>query len=286
MTKAAAPKADVRDFWNEASCGERAYALGEGEAEQLATQARLRYELEPYLPPFARFNEGQGKDVLEVGVGMGADHFEWAKSKPKSLTGVDLTPRAIGITQARFNHAGLHTSLQVADAENLPFKDDSFDVVYSWGVLHHSPDTPKAIREVGRVLRSGGTARIMVYHTYSLTGFMLWARFGLLRGRPFMSMEQVYSRYLESPGTKAYTKKQGAELLRQAGLTPVNVAVCLNHGDLLQGVVGQRHNKGLTGAVLAVAKKLWPRWLFKTFTPGLGLYLLLEATKGPSMGAR
>jgi hypothetical protein len=73
-----ATKTDVRDFWEQASCGE-VYASGDSLAAQLETQARIRYELEPYLAPFARFHEGRGKDVLEIGVGMGADHLEWAK---------------------------------------------------------------------------------------------------------------------------------------------------------------------------------------------------------------
>lgn len=307
-----ARKHDVQVFWNTASCGEEGYAIGPDEASRLAAQAQARYRLEPYLKPFARFAEGQGKDVLEIGVGMGADHLEWAKSGPKSLTGVDLTPRAVAFTQARFNHAlevvqkgkshgrGAReggyprsplegalggesgstkaftpSNLQVADAENLPFRNESFDLVYSWGVLHHSPDTPKAFAEACRVLRKGGTARIMVYHTWSLTGLMLWARFALLKGKPRTSMAQVYSTYLESPGTKAYTTSQARELCRQAGFSACTVHIQLNHGDLLEGSVGQRHQ----GRLLNVAKALWPRPLFKALTPFLGLYLMIEATK-------
>lgn len=270
-----AAKQNVKDFWNRASCGEEAYALGKNEAEQLNTQARLRYELEPYLPPFANFPSAKGKTVLEVGVGMGADHLEWAKHNPKALYGVDLTPRAIAFTKARLKHAKLNSTLQVADAEDLPFKDDTFDMVYSWGVLHHSPNTPKAFAEVARVLKKGGTAKIMVYHTYSLTGFMLWARYGLLKGNPFLPLSEVYSRYLESPGTKAYTTGEAAILCQQAGFTNWTVRIQLNHGDLLEGEVGQRHKGGL----LSLAKKLWPRPLFRTVFPYLGLYLLIEARK-------
>lgn len=272
-------KQAVQQFWQRASCGEEAYALGPDEATQLATQAQLRYELEPYLPPFANFARAKGCEILEIGVGMGADHLRWAQAGPKRLTGVDLTPRAIAITQARLAHAQLTSHLQVADAEALPFAAHSFDGVYSWGVLHHSPDTPAAFREVGRVLRPGGWARIMVYHTYSLTGLMLWVRFALLRGRPFTRIATIYSRYLESPGTKAYTVAEGRALCRQAGLVPTRVWVQLNHGDLLQGVVGQRHRAGLTGRVLGLAQRIWPRWFFKTFTPFLGLYLMIEAEK-------
>lgn len=280
----------VHEFWNTASCGEHGYALGPDEHARLAAHAAARYQLEPYLKPFARFADGRGKDVLEIGVGMGADHLEWAKSHPRSLTGIDLTERAIGFTCARLNHAAHHTGnhadittyhagftsqTYVADAENLPFSDQSFDLIYSWGVLHHSPDTAKAFAEAARVLRPCGTARIMIYHTFSLTGLMLWARYGLLKGRPFLPLATVYSRYLESPGTKAYSVRQARKLCQNAGFRHVRIRIQLNHGDLLQGTVGQRHQ----GRLLSWAMRLWPRWFFRTFTPFLGLYLLIDAEK-------
>ena len=74
--------------------------------------------------------------------------------------------------------------MKEADAEHLPFPDDSFDIVYSWGVLHHSPDTPQAFSEAHRVLRPGGTLRAMIYHRPSIVGLMLWARYGFAAGRP------------------------------------------------------------------------------------------------------
>jgi ubiquinone/menaquinone biosynthesis C-methylase UbiE len=116
-------------------------------------------------------------DVLEVGVGMGADHLEWARHMPRSLSGIDLTERAIAHTATRLALYGLRSDLRVADAEKLPFRDASFDLVYSWGVLHHSPDTPRAVREVLRVLRPGGLARVMIYHAHSMVGYMLWLRY-------------------------------------------------------------------------------------------------------------
>ena len=272
---ATAAKDAVHDFWNAASCGEEAYAIGPDEVTRLETQVQARYRLEPYIRPFARFEDARDKDVLQIGVGMGADHLEWARACPRSLAGVDLTERAIRFTQARFAAAGLVSKLQVADGEKLPFDDATFDLVYSWGVLHHSPDTAKAFREVGRVLRPGGVARIMIYHRWSLTGLMLWARYGLLRGRPTKSLTEIYSRHLESPGTKAYTRSTAKALCHQAGLGALAIRVQLNHGDLLEGAVGQRHG----GILLDSAKKLWPRRVFRWLTPFLGLYLLIEAHK-------
>jgi ubiquinone/menaquinone biosynthesis C-methylase UbiE len=265
-------KSAVQEFWNRQSCGE-VYAAGESLRDQLDAQARTRYELEPYIFDFARFADGRDRDVLEVGVGMGADHLEWAKAAPRSLTGVDLTPRAIEFTRSRFDVYGLTSRLECADAERLPFADDSFDVVYSWGVLHHSPNTPKAINEVFRVLRPGGIARVMIYHRWSISGYLLWLRYGMLAG---LDLDQVYARYLESPGTKAYTIAEAEQMF--ARFTNVRARSQLSFGDLLQGAVGQRHG----GALLSAAKKVWPRALIRRFMSRHGLMLLVDAEKPPS----
>jgi ubiquinone/menaquinone biosynthesis C-methylase UbiE len=262
-------KLAVQEFWNRQSCGE-VYAIGNTPTEQLEAQARARYELEPYIFDFARFDEGRGLDVLEIGVGMGSDHLEWAKHSPRSLTGVDLTPRAIEHTRARLDAYGLASKLECADAECLPFPDESFDLVYSWGVLHHSPDTPRAVAEVYRVLRPGGIARVMIYHRWSITGYLLWLRYGTLKG---LGLSDVYARYLESPGTKAYTIDEAKRMF--AKFDNVSARSQLSFGDLLQGAVGQRHD----GTVLRLAKRIWPRAIIRRVLSHHGLMLLVEAEK-------
>jgi ubiquinone/menaquinone biosynthesis C-methylase UbiE len=115
-------------------------------------------------------------------------------------------------TRTRLSLFGLISNLSVGDAEALNFPDESFDIVYSWGVLHHSPDTPKAISEVFRVLKQGGGARIMIYHKWSMIGYMLWVLYALLRLRPWITLTEIYSKYLESPGTKAYSVGEARQL--------------------------------------------------------------------------
>lgn len=147
-------KKEVRDFWNEASCGERLLLDAADKSGYLAQMGK-RYSLEPFIESFARFNSASGHDVLEIGVGLGADHQRYAQAGAR-LTGIDLTDRAVEQTRRRFELFGLKSDLRVADAESLPFGDGTFDLVYSWGVLHHSSDTPKAVSEVLRVLRPPG----------------------------------------------------------------------------------------------------------------------------------
>jgi SAM-dependent methyltransferase len=266
-----AEKQAVHDFWNIASCGEAQYLKGT-ERASYADEARIRYELEPYILPFAGFDSTRDKDVLEIGVGLGADHLGFALAGAR-LSGVDLTPRAIEHTRRRLEAFGRESDLRTADAEHLPFADARFDVVYSWGVLHHSPDTPKAIEEVWRVLRPGGSARIMVYHTHSIVGYMLWIRYALLAGRPGLSLEKIYAKYLESPGTKAYTVDEARALL--SCFSRVEIDTVLTHGDLLSSDAGQRHR----GAILKIARLVWPRRLIQAMMRKNGLFLLAHAVK-------
>jgi SAM-dependent methyltransferase len=264
-------KQGVRDFWNEASCGEDLYLSGR-DRQAYDAQAKRRYELEPYIVPFAGFEGTAGRKVLEIGVGLGADHQRFAEAGA-DLHGLDLTERAIVHTRNRLDAMCLHSVLQVGDAEHLQFADASFDMVYSWGVLHHSPDTPRAIGEVWRVLRDGGVAKIMIYHKWSMIGIMLWLRYGLLAGRPFIGFRHLYDRYLESPGTKAYTRAEARELFR--AFASVDIATVLTHGDLLESEAGQRHR----GSLLSIARAIWPRWLIRRLFPGAGLFMLITARK-------
>ena len=146
-------------------------------------------------------------------------------------------------------------------------------MVYSWGVLHHSPDTPKAISEVHRVLKPGGLAKIMIYHKYSVIGLMLWIRYALLKGNPFRSLASLYADHLESPGTKAYSIQDAQALLKD--FKDVNIQTVLTHGDLLTSGAGQAHR----GLFLSVARVIWPRWLIRTFFKHNGLFMLITAHK-------
>ena len=101
--------------------------------------------------------------VLEIGCGLGTDGARFARAGAQ-YTGVDLTEAAVALARRRFELEGLPGEFRVADAESLEFADGSFDIVYSHGVLHHTPDGAAAVREVRRVLAPGGRAVVMLYH--------------------------------------------------------------------------------------------------------------------------
>jgi SAM-dependent methyltransferase len=264
-------KQAVHDFWNDASCGEQ-LLLEAADREGFRKQMALRYRLEPFIEGFADFEGARDLDVLEVGVGLGADHQRFAEAGAR-LTGIDLTERAVEHTQRRFELFGLRPDVRVADAEALPFADACFDLVYSWGVVHHSPDTPRAVDEIWRVLRRGGRAKLMIYHKHSLVGYMLWLRYAALAGRPWRSLADVYAHHLESPDTKAFTVPEARALFHR--FTDVRISTVLTHGDLLESGAGQRHG----GWLLSTARRVWPRRLLRRALPGHGLFMLIEAGK-------
>lgn len=264
-------KDDVKDFWEAASCGEELY-LADVSKEGFEKQLEHRYTLEPYIIDFAEFDTARGQKVLEIGVGLGADHQRFAEAGAE-LYGIDLTQRAIEFVKKRLELYGLQSNIKTGDAEALDFDDDTFDLVYSWGVIHHSPDTDKAAEEILRVLRPGGRFKVMIYHRFSFVGYMLWLKYALFRLKPWKSLDEIYSAYLESPGTKAYSVSEGKKLFRNA--SRVRCKTVLTHGDLLSSNAGQRHR----GLHLRIARAIWPRSIIKSFFPEHGLFMLLEGEK-------
>src|SRR5215207_8611968 len=116
---------------------------------------------------YVDFDALQGQDVLEVGCGSGIAAQMFAEAGAR-LTAVDLTPWAVATTRRRLDAFGLNADVLEADGEALPFADSSFDIVFSWGVIHHSSDMDRALRELVRVCRPGGELVLMVYHRRSL----------------------------------------------------------------------------------------------------------------------
>src|ERR1044072_4053619 len=159
-------KERVREFWQQHPCGTKFTDVETGSPEFFERIEQHRYEKEWHIPGAANFAATRGLKVLEIGCGVGTDGAQFARAGA-DYTGVDLTEAAIELARKRFELSGLPGKFQVADAENLDFADESFDLVYSHGVLHHTPDTARAVREIHRVLRPGGKAVVMLYHRNS-----------------------------------------------------------------------------------------------------------------------
>jgi SAM-dependent methyltransferase len=156
-------KERVRAFWQANPCGVKFADATPGTRRFYELVEAHRYTKEWHIPRAADFAGARGLNVLEIGCGLGTDGAQFAEAGA-DYTGVDLTEAAVDLARKRFELFSLPGEFQTADAENLDFADESFDLVYSHGVLHHTPETGKAIREIHRVLRPGGRAVVMLYH--------------------------------------------------------------------------------------------------------------------------
>jgi ubiquinone/menaquinone biosynthesis C-methylase UbiE len=243
-------KERVRAFWQAHPCGTKFTEAEEGSRGFFEAVEEQRYRTEWHIPEAAGFDKAKGLRVLEIGCGLGTDGAGFARAGAV-YTGVDLTEAATSLARRRFELEGLAGEFRVADAEALEFADESFDLVYSHGVLHHTPDTAAAVREIHRVLAPGGRAVVMLYHRDSYNyrvNIGVLRRFGarLLRteagvrvahrltGEPVESLREHATRLREDAGqylsageflsrntdgagnplTRVYSRREARELFR------------------------------------------------------------------------
>jgi len=230
---------------------------------------RHRYtEYAPWMPEVMGFKEFDGARLLEVGCGMGTDLLQFARAGAE-VTGVDLTPRSIQISRQHFAVYGARGDFAISDAEHLPFADESFDVVYSNGVLHHTPDTAGAMREIHRVLRPAGLARVMLYHRGSL-GYWgeVIVRHGILGGELLRgnSPVEIMGKYVEfnagggNPLVKVYSRREARKLFSMFSEVKVQV-------------------EQLTRPELYFLGRIIPAGIFQRLERSIGWNLIISARK-------
>jgi ubiquinone/menaquinone biosynthesis C-methylase UbiE len=164
---AAAPLEERREFWTDYQPGFRFSGAPVGSPEFFAAVEKHRYDLEPAIHEFAPFRSCDGMRVMEGGCGIATDGVNFARGGA-DYTGVDFSPTALELAQRRFELEGRQGKFVRASLTDLPLPDSSFDLVYSCGVIHHLPETERAVTEFHRVLKPGGTALVLVYHRNSL----------------------------------------------------------------------------------------------------------------------
>lgn len=180
---------DVRSFWNTEACGTHFVKEFKDDKEFYEKYTRFRYETEWHIPMLVPFEEAKGKEVLEIGCGNGADGSMFARAGA-NYTGVDLTDAAVEATRKHFHALGLDGTFHTDNAENLSFPDERFDMVYSWGVLHHTPTPQNAFDEVYRILKPGGKAVLMLYHRSSFNYYIRIMSYMRLR-----TLAKIFSRF-------------------------------------------------------------------------------------------
>lgn len=183
---------------------------------------------------YVDFEALRGKDVLDVGFGSGFTVQLFAEAGA-NVTGVDLTPWAVETTRARLDAFALEANVFEGDAEELPFADASFDLVFSWGVIHHTTDMDRALSELVRACRPGGGVVIMVYHRRSLFYFFYKAfqRFLPLARRLGFHFEGARAGETEGLIARHFTRTELRAKLERAGLTDVRVVPYGQDAELL-----------------------------------------------------
>ena len=217
-------KDQVQNQWNQNPVGsQHAHASQPHTLAWFLEVERHRYEVyAPWMREVMEFTQHTGQDVLEIGGGIGTDLAQFAKNRAR-VTDIDLAAGHLQLAQENFRLRGLEGRFIHHDAETLPFDAASFDVVYSNGVLHHTPNTGAVVREIHRVLRPGGRAIIMLYAENSLHYWrkLVW-RFGIKqRLLDRFSMGEIMSRTVERsanearPLVKVYTPQRARRLFDQ-----------------------------------------------------------------------
>lgn len=161
----------VRDFWNSHPCQSN-LSRETSRRKYFEEISGKRYNgREWHVPLIADFNACKGREVLEIGCSIATDGLEFAKAGAV-YTGLDLTPQAIEMAEERFRLFDVPGRFVAANAEELPFPDESFDHIYSFGVIHHAPSPEKIASEMHRVLRKGGTFTVMLYNRNSINYYI------------------------------------------------------------------------------------------------------------------
>jgi 2-polyprenyl-3-methyl-5-hydroxy-6-metoxy-1,4-benzoquinol methylase len=208
----------VRDYWNARPCNIRHSPLPVGTREYFDQVEARKYFVEPHIPGFAEFPRWAGKRVLEIGCGIGTDTINFARHGA-TVTAVDLSEESIGVARQRAEVFGLSDRITFLHgnseelAELLP--GATFDLVYSFGVIHHTPHPERVIEHVRRLLAPDGELRLMVYSRASYKLFWIMHEEGVWdMGR----MDELIARNSEAqtgcPVTYSYSYDGARRLLR------------------------------------------------------------------------
>jgi len=205
----------VEAFWNARPCNIRHSRREVGSREYFDDVEARKYFVEPHIPPFAQFERWKDKKVLEVGCGIGTDTISFARAGAK-VTAIDYSEESLDIARRRAEVYGLEIDFYKANAEEIsrlvPVAD--YDLVYSFGVIHHTPSPRQAISEIRKYMGPNSELKMMVYHRYSWKTFWILMTYG--RGA-FWKADELIAQYSEAqtgcPITYSYTKKSIEELL-------------------------------------------------------------------------
>jgi SAM-dependent methyltransferase len=211
--------AQVRDYWNARPCNIRHSPQPVGSREYFDEVEARKYLVEPHIPGFAEFPRWAGKRVLEIGCGIGTDTINFARAGAR-VTAVDLSEKSLELARRRAEVFGLadRIDFRAADAELLSdvIRPEPYDLVYSFGVIHHTPNPERVIAQVRKhFVHAESEFKLMVYHRRSWKVF--WILLAEGKGA-FWKLDELVARNSEAqtgcPVTYTYTPASVRNLLR------------------------------------------------------------------------
>ena len=217
----------VQAYWDARPCNVRHSAKPLGSREYFDEVEARKYFVEPHIPAFAEFARWNGKRVLEIGCGIGTDTINFARAGAR-VTAVDLSPKSIEIARRRAEVFGLTERIQFhcanGEALSATVPVEAYDLVYSFGVIHHTPNPGKIVAQLRRYVKAGGILKLMVYNRYSWKTFWIVLRQG--HGR-FWQVSELVARHSEAqtgcPITYIYSRGEGRRLVEQDGFQVTGV---------------------------------------------------------------
>ena len=193
---------DVRTYWDDRPCNVKHSKKEIGTKEYFDEVERKRYTAEPHIPSFAGFSNTKGKKVLEVGCGMATEGINYARAGA-TYTGTDLSTESLDLAKKRFKVYNNEGNFYLGNSEELSsfVPVETYDLIYSFGVIHHSPHPEKIISEIKKYMNKDSTLKIMLYASESWKNYMIEAGY-----------DQPEAQY-GCPIANTYTKDEVSELL-------------------------------------------------------------------------
>jgi ubiquinone/menaquinone biosynthesis C-methylase UbiE len=266
--------ADVQRYWDARPCHIRHSTEPVGSKEYFDEVEARKYFVELHIPAFADFERWSGKRVLEVGCGIGTDSINFARAGAQ-LTAVELSSESLRIAEQRADVMGFADRIRFvqANAEELTtaLDDEPYDLVYSFGVIHHTPRPERALAEMRALTAPGGTLKLMVYHRRSWKVFWIVVAQGHAR---FWKTDELVAEHSEAqtgcPVTFSYTRSEARALVERSGFRVQDLHVDHVFPYRIRDYVQYRY-------VREPYFRWMPEPLFRAFERRLGWHLLVTA---------
>jgi 2-polyprenyl-3-methyl-5-hydroxy-6-metoxy-1,4-benzoquinol methylase len=205
----------VKDFWNNSPCNIRHSKSKLGTKKYFNEVESRKYFVEPHIPGFAEFEKWKGKKVLEIGCGIGTDSINFARAGA-DLTCVELSEKSLDIAKKRFKEFGLEANFYCGNAEEISkfVPIEEYDLIYSFGVIHHTPNPSNVLNEIKKYTKKDTTIKIMMYSKYSWKTFSFFIKNGYKFGFSLDKTIQYFAEaQLNCPVAYTYTNSSIKELL-------------------------------------------------------------------------